>query len=223
MSLSKRVFVQLCAPLRVIFARNKIYQKLNRKIYNLIRVILQSNIFDSMSEFNDYFYLGKVVKLHGYEGKVSIYFDTDEPQEYVDIEVIYMSIAGNLVPYFISELSLLNNKAVVRFLDVDDITTAEGLVNKEIFLPLSLLPELTGNKFYYHEVKGMLVIDEIFGELGPIETVLEYPNQAVLQVFYKSKEVLIPISDEIISKVDRKNNTMTVKTPDGLLDIYLNS
>ncbi|MFK5854840.1 MAG: ribosome maturation factor RimM [Bacteroidota bacterium] len=174
-----------------------------------------------MSEFKDYFYLGKVVKAHGYEGKVSIYFDTDEPQEYIDIDMVFVDIAGSLVPYFINELSLLNNKAVVSFMDVDDADKANGLVNKELYLPLSLLPKLTGNKFYYHEVKNMMVIDEDFGKLGPISAVLEYPNQAVLQVFVDQKEVLIPISTEIIINVDRPQNIMTIKAPEGLLDVYL--
>jgi len=176
-----------------------------------------------MSEFKDYFYLGKVVKVHGYEGKVSIYFDTDEPQEYIDIDMIFINIAGNLVPYFINDLSLLNNKAVVSFMDVDDIDKANTLVNKELYLPLSLLPVLDGNKFYYHEVKGMNVTDQNYGELGPISAVLEYPNQAVLQVFVDSKEVLIPISNEIIVNVDRTQNLMTIVAPEGLLDVYLKS
>ncbi len=174
-----------------------------------------------MSNFKDYYYLGKVVKVHGYEGKVSIYFDTDEPSEYIDIDMVYVNIAGSLVPYFINDLSLLNNKAVVSFMDVDDIDKASSLVNKELYLPLSQLPELTGNKFYYHEVKNMLVIDESYGELGPISSVLEYPNQAVLQVFVENKEVLIPISNEIIIDVDRKANKMIIKAPEGLLDVYL--
>ena len=175
-----------------------------------------------MSEFNNYFYLGKVTKPHGYEGKVTVYFDTDDPQEYADIEMVHINIGGNLVPYFIESLSLLNNKAVVSFMDVDNIEKAESLVKKEIYLPISMLPKLSGNKFYYHEIPGMMVIDENFGELGPIKEVLEYPNQAVLQVFYKEKEVLIPISDDIILNVDRKQNIVEVRTPEGLLDVYLN-
>ncbi len=174
-----------------------------------------------MSEFNDYFYLGIVTKPHGYEGKVTIYFDTDEPQQYADLEMVHINIGGNLVPYFIESLSLLNNKAVVSFMDVDNIEKAESLVKKEIYLPISMLPKLTENKFYYHEVTGMMVIDETFGELGPISAVLEYPNQAVIQVFHKQKEVLIPISDEIIINLDREQNKMIIRAPEGLLDVYL--
>jgi len=174
-----------------------------------------------MSEFNNHFYLGKVVKVHGYEGKVSVYFDTDEPQSYIDIDMVFVNIMGNLVPYFIESLSLLNNKAVVSFMDVDDIDKANGLVNKELYLPIELLPELTGNKFYYHEVKNMTVIDQNFGKLGKISEVLEYPNQAVLQVFVNNKEVLIPISNSVIIDVDRIKNIMMIKAPEGLPLLFL--
>ncbi|MBT3175258.1 MAG: 16S rRNA processing protein RimM, partial [Lentimicrobiaceae bacterium] len=88
-----------------------------------------------MDDFKDYFYLGKVIKQHGYSGKLSIYFDTDEPEEYLNIEMVFINISGNLVPYFISELSLLNNKAVVSFADVNNDELARELVDKEIYLP----------------------------------------------------------------------------------------
>ncbi len=174
-----------------------------------------------MSEFNDYFYLGKITKLHGYKGKVTVFLDTNNPQEYTDLDIVHLDINGSLVPFFIESLNLLNNKAIVQFSDVDTNEKAEELINKEIFLPLSMLPELTGNKFYYHEVPGMMVMDSNFGELGPVKAVLEYPNQAVLQVFHKQKEVLIPISDEVIDDFNRSDNTIYITSPDGLIEVYL--
>lgn len=174
-----------------------------------------------MSDFNDYFYLGKITKLHGYEGKVTVFFDTDEPQQYTNLEMVHMDINGSMVPFFLESINLLNNKAIAQFADVDTIEKAEDLVNKELYLPISMLPELTGNKFYYHEVPGMMVIDSNFGELGQIKAVLEYPNQAVLQVFHNQKEVLIPISDEVIDDFNRTDSTIYITAPDGLLEIYL--
>ena len=56
-----------------------------------------------------------------------------------------------------------------------------------------------------------------------INTILEYPNQAVFQIIVDKNEVLIPITDDIIIKVDRENRQIIVRTPDGLLDIYMNS
>ena len=34
-------------------------------------------------------------------------------------------------------------------------------------------------------------------------------------------EILIPINDEFIKEVDRKNKTIVVDTPEGLIDLYL--
>ena len=59
--------------------------------------------------------------------------------------------------------------------------------------------------------------------IGKVKAVLEYPNQAVLQVFHDKKEVLIPISNQIIVEFNRENSTIVVNAPDGLLDLYLSN
>lgn len=176
-----------------------------------------------MADFKDHFYLGKIVKKHGFDGKVHLYLDTDEPYEYENLEMVFLNISGSLVPYFIDKIQIQGNKALASFMDVVSADDAELLIDKEMYLPLSMLPVLEGNKFYFHEAKGMTIIDRSMGELGKVETVLEYPNQAVFQVYHKNKEVLIPISDEIIIEFNRKDKFILVNSPDGLLDLYLNS
>ncbi len=174
-----------------------------------------------MDPFEDYFYLGKVIRLHGYNGMVSVYFDTDDPREYEELKLIYLKINKAPVPFFIKSLSLLNNKAIIQLEDVTTPDEAEKLVQKEIYLPASELPELTGNKFYYHEIKGFKVFDEQFGEIGSIKQVLEYPNQALMQVIHKNQEVLIPVSNDIIKQVDRNKKEIHIRAPEGLINIYL--
>ena len=83
------------------------------------------------------------------------------------------------------------------------------------------MPPLSGNKFYYHEITGFSIVDENHGNIGQIQQVLEYPNQAVFQVFSNEKEVLIPISNEIIKLVDREKKQIKIKAPEGLIEIYL--
>jgi len=79
-----------------------------------------------------------------------------------------------------------------------------------MYLPLDQLPPLSGNQFYYHEITGMKLMDDTFGEIGTVSEVLEYSNQAIIQTFYK-----------IIHHVDRENNTLHLNLPEGLLDVYL--
>ena len=66
-----------------------------------------------------------------------------------------------------------------------------------------------------------MVVDEEHGELGPIAEVIEYPTQAIIQVFKDKKEILIPILDQVIQKVDRKAKKLYVKAPEGLIEMYL--
>ena len=79
------------------------------------------------------------------------------------------------------------------------------------------------NKFYYHDVIKYLVIDENFGEIGKIKNIKENISQDLFVIDYKSNDVLIPIHDEFIINVDRDKKQIIVKTPEGLIDLYINS
>ena len=57
--------------------------------------------------------------------------------------------------------------------------------------------------------------------MGPIREIIEYPSQAIIQVFKDGKEILIPILDQVIQKVDRKAKKLYVNTPEGLIEMYL--
>lgn len=174
-----------------------------------------------MLNLDDYFFLGKFTKAHGYEGKLNAWFDVDNPQEYSKLEMVFVEINQNLVPYFIKNMSLLNNKAVVELQDVDDASDAEYLVQKDLYLPMSLLPEKKGNSFYFHEVEGFKMIDVSHGEIGIIKTVLDSPGQDLFQVFNEDgKEILIPMNGDILKKVDRNEKSITVEAPEGLIEIY---
>ena len=174
-----------------------------------------------MNAFSEYYFLGKITKPHGYEGKVSVYFDTDEPEMYSDLKMVFLNINNSPVPYFITYLNLNDNKAIIQFQDVDNFEKADFLSKKEMYLPLSTLPKLTGNKFYYHEIEGFMVVDKNFGTVGKIKEVLDYTNQAVMQIINGEKEILIPINSQIIVNVDRKKKEILIHAPEGLIEMYL--
>jgi len=43
----------------------------------------------------------------------------------------------------------------------------------------------------------------------------------LFEVENNGQELLIPMNDEFIVKIDRENKTVVVETPDGLIDLYL--
>jgi 16S rRNA processing protein RimM len=169
-----------------------------------------------------HFYLGKIVKLFANKGALLVYLDVDDPGDYIDLESVFVRMNNQLIPFFIDDIELRHkNNAILSFSDVDNPEQASMLLGCELYLPLDMLPKLTGNKFYYHEILGFSVIDSKYGTTGTIEEVLEYPHQAVLRILNKDKEVLIPITDEIIIGLDREKRTLTITAPEGLIEMYM--
>ncbi|MCA0152100.1 ribosome maturation factor RimM [Winogradskyella vincentii] len=168
------------------------------------------------------FYLGKIVKKYSFKGELLAKLDTDEPDLYNNLDAIFVDLRGNLVPFFI-ERSQLHKSDLLRlkFEDVDSEADADSLLKSDLYLPLDLLPKLEGDKFYFHEVIGFSIKDKNFGEVGIIKNINDSTAQALFEIDRDGTEILIPMNDEFIVKIDRKNKTIHVNTPEGLIDLYL--
>lgn len=169
----------------------------------------------------DCFYLGKIVRKHSFRGEVVIKLDTDEPELYQNLESVFVLLGGNLIPFFIDE-SLLQkgNQLRVRFEDVDSEEDADNILGSGIYMPLTMLPKLAGNKFYFHEVIGFEVEDVNVGSVGIIDGINDSTAQALFEIKDGDTEILIPMIDEFIVKIDRDNKKVVVNTPEGLIAMY---
>ncbi|WP_425392790.1 ribosome maturation factor RimM [Ekhidna sp.] len=169
---------------------------------------------------DDCYQLGEVIKTHGLNGEVSILLDVDFPNEYQNLESVFLEQSGKLVPFFIDTIQVNGNKALVQFEDIESLDEAKALVKSKLYLPLSTLPDLEEGKYYYHELVGC----EVFEDKQPIGTVInviDLNGNQLLSVDASGKEVLIPLKDEILLSADIKKKKLTVKLPEGLLDMYL--
>lgn len=171
-------------------------------------------------KIEDCFYLGKILKPFSYKGEVVLFLDVDEPMDYSQLDGVYVSINKKLVLYTIKSIRINNNKSTVRF-DGVEYEDLERLLGRELYLPLELLPPLEGNKFYFHEIIGFEVIDSEKGNIGKILGVYENAPQPLLSIDCEGKEILLPIIDEVILNVDRQAKQMSVKSPEGLIELYL--
>ena len=171
-------------------------------------------------EIKDCYCLGRVTKPWGVKGQMALFLDVDSPEDYSELDSAFIEIKGKLVPYFFQIDQMTGNRAVVTF---EDLTPeqAAALSGHEMYLPLDMLPKLTGNQFYFHEVVGFKVIDSVYGDIGTIEQIIEYPAQPLFQIMKNGKEVLIPVIDQVIDRVDRELKTIFITAPNGLIELYL--
>lgn len=168
------------------------------------------------------FQIGRIAKVHGLRGEVNVVLDVDYPEDYEGLEHLFIEQKGRLVPFFLEHFVIQpGGKALAKFEELDSIEQVEILVGSEAYLPLSELPELEEGQYYYHDLIGFEVIDETLGLIGPIQIVYDLETQDLLGVTHQGKEVLIPIQDGIITKVDKAAKKVFCQLPEGLLDIYL--
>ena len=170
----------------------------------------------------DCFFLGKIVKKYSFKGELLVKLDTDEPEIFKNLESVFISLRNNLIPFFVESCKLHKSQLLrIKFEEVDTEEDAEALLKSDLYLPLAILPKLTGNKFYYHEVTGFTIVDDNFGEVGIIESINDTGAQELFVIDRQGTEILIPVNDEFIKKVDRDQKQILVSTPEGLIDLYL--
>ncbi len=168
------------------------------------------------------FYLGKIVGKFSFKGEVIVKLDTDYPEMYQEMESVFVDFNGNLVPFFIEGIrSYKKNGLRIKFEDIDTEADADDLVKAQLYLPLDLLPELEEGQFYYHDIIGFNVIDKEKGGIGILKEVRETGVQDLFVIDFEGNEILIPINDEFIEKIDYSAKELCVVTPEGLIDIYL--
>ena len=170
----------------------------------------------------DCFYLGKIVRKYSFKGEVLAKLDTDEPELYKELKSVFMDLRGNLVPFFIEHTQMHKSELLrIKFEDVDTEEDADTILKCDLYLPLELLPELDDDKFYYHEVIGFMVEDVRFGEVGIIKAINDSSAQALFEIDREGLEILIPMNDHFIRKVDKTNKRITIEAPEGLIDLYI--
>jgi 16S rRNA processing protein RimM len=171
-------------------------------------------------EFPGCIQIAYIVKTHGFKGELSLHLLVEK--EYLhQLGGLLIKVQEKLVPYEVELLNLRANQPILKLKGIDTVEQAQFLKGSSLFAKLSDLPLPSGKNFFDAEIVGFKMIDKSLGEVGTIEEVQEYPHQKIFSVIKGNKEVLIPVVEAFIEKIDRLNKQIHVNVPEGLIDLYL--
>ena len=176
--------------------------------------------FCSMNE--DYVEIGYTQKPHGVKGEIKILIEEEYINEMRHLEILFLSVRGNILPYFIDEVRGTSS-FIVKFEDVDNKEAAVKIRASPIFMKradLKYWEEKVEVELVYSHCTGYQVIDVNDGELGKLSEVVEYPQQELGLMIINGKEILIPLNEHTIQNIDKVNKKLTVEMPAGILDVY---
>ena len=170
----------------------------------------------------DQSYIGKIVKLHGYKGGVSLYMDVSNPSAYAHLKSIFIELDGIFTPFFINSFKLKNKGFVaLHFEGVDTEANAKTLIDKKVYIASSELQVVDETRFLGHELIGYKVLDQQKGALGMLVEVLEQKGNPLFVVDHNGSEILLPVFEGLLISIDAPKKEMLINAPEGLVDLYL--
>lgn len=173
-----------------------------------------------MNDLDAYYKIGFIMKPHGLNGEVTVSIDKNIPNDFSSLETVFVAENNNrLIPFFIKSSSVRGDKAFVKFEDVDSIDAATKISKSSIYLSKSERPKSERGEFYDDEIIGFEVIDETFGSLGKVVSVMQTGANKLLATDHNGKEILIPINSPLILSINKSKRKISVSLPDGFLDI----
>lgn len=175
-----------------------------------------------MIDKNDFFRIGGIGKPHGVKGEVAFHFD-DDVFDRVDADCLFIQIDGLLVPFFIDEYRFRSDEtALMTFSGIDTEEKAAELTGCDVYFPRSLADsDEDAETISKAEIIGYSIINVADGKIvGTVETLDDSTLNTLLEVTTsEGKEILLPVSDDLIKDVDRESRTITMIIPEGILSL----
>lgn len=168
-----------------------------------------------------YFKIGKLVAVHGLKGELVLKHELGKKTSLKGLAAIFIEEKNNaFLPWFIESAKIKSGDEI--YLKLEGVNVREAalkLTQKHVWLP-----ESDFKKFIVKSAPASLLGYTIINNkepLGEILELIEQPHQLLCRLEIKGKEVLIPLHEETLQKVNHKNKEIVVVLPDGLLEIYL--
>jgi 16S rRNA processing protein RimM len=170
---------------------------------------------------SSYIKIGKLVSAHGVQGELILQHHFGKKTSLKGLQAIFLEDRkDSFLPWFVEAAKARQADEVLIKLDgINNRESALKLVQKEVWLPEETASAFTA-KSAPLSLLGYIVVNNKT-ELGPVLELIEQPQQLLCRLEMQGKEVLIPLHEESLQKIDHKKRVINVALPDGLLDIYL--
>ena len=101
-----------------------------------------------------------------------------------------------------------------HFLGIDERDAAEKLRGFSLFIDQEALPELEADEYYHFELEGLEVRKKgSEKKIGTVREVINFPTMDAVEIVLQNGEtILVPLSKEVVSDIDRENGRLYVES-----------
>ena len=161
--------------------------------------------------------VAKIRRPHGIHGEMVVEIYTDYPERLQPGKKVFIGTENKILT--IATRRLHNEGLLLGF---DGITTPEEagrLRNQVISISSADAQELRDGEYYFHDLIGLNVTDDLGNSLGTLTAVVETGANDVYVVTDRAgDEILLPAIADVILEVDLDHKTIKVHLLPGLID-----
>jgi 16S rRNA processing protein RimM len=164
--------------------------------------------------------LARVRKTQGRRGEVAVELHSDVPDRFqVGLKLFALAQDGSRRELQIEELWPHKGLLVLKFVGIDSISDAEGLIGCELQVPRGERAQLESGWNYVSDLIGCVVFDG-GTEIGKIEDVQFGTGEApLLIVGAGTKRYEIPYAEAYLKSVDLEHKQISMQLPEGMLEL----
>lgn len=159
--------------------------------------------------------------MHGLQGELLLKHELGKKSSLKGLPALFIEeTKNNFLPWFIDSVRIKSDEEV--YIKLEGISTREAakkLAGKKCWVPEADFKKLAA-KSAPANLLGYTIINGK-ESLGEILELIEQPQQLLCRLEISGKEVLIPLHEATLKKVDHARKQVKVELPEGLLDIYL--
>lgn len=167
-----------------------------------------------------YFKVGKLAATYGFKGDMILKHNLGKKTALKGLTTVFIENGkDSFLPYFIQKATARDAGEVLLKLEGHESKeSCKPLLQKEIWILQEDFERLASKSAPISFLGYNIRADEDI--IGEVTEVIEQPHQILCKIMYKGHEALIPVHENNLLKVDKKNRILDIELPEGLLDIY---
>jgi 16S rRNA processing protein RimM len=161
--------------------------------------------------------VGTIARAHGNKGQVIVNLETDFPRErFAEGNRVVVELGGTTTERRIASVRFQQGRPIVALEGIETMSEAEALAGAQVKVLASSVASLPVNTYYRHDLVGCEVKDMAGRVLGRVTDVEGPLERSLLVVGEGRNEVMIPMVQGIVVRIDAVAREIIVDLPEGL-------
>ena len=160
--------------------------------------------------------LGRIIAAYGLKGWLKVYSDTDPIDQILSYSPWQLRRGETELQVEVEKGKTHGRSLIVLLTGLEDRNQAERMIGYEVWIDRERLPGLDPGDYYWHQLEGLMVVNQSGSVLGRVDHLVETGANDVMIVkpvteSIDEKERLIPfVQDEVVKDVNLETAIIVV-------------